>query len=139
MDENKKPRLCELLGVEVGEKWMVESHPIVFCIAPDGELMRHTHDDTWVDAYASAWMILSVLNGKSKITRRSRWTETDMAHAKALLTLFPDATAVEKVGPYYIKIIEAISGVVVCIRAELFPGLASGEYVRLDEILEAAP
>ncbi len=138
MSNTEKPRLCELLGVEVGEEWTVEGRPIVFRIAPDGELMRHTHDDTWVDAYASAWMILSVLNGKSKITRRSRWTESDVA-AKALLTLYPDAEVVEKVSPYYTKIIAALFGSDTYIRAELFPSLASGESARLDEILEAAP
>ncbi len=139
MSNTEKPRLCELLGVEVGEEWMVEGRPIVFRIAPDGELMRLTHDDAWVDAYASAWLILSVLNGNAKITRRSRWMEKDIEDAKAAQQLFPYGNMSVCFGFTGAKVLRADGSLIIGLSNRCFPSVRPGEDVPLDEILEAAP
>lgn len=78
MSENKKPRIAEILGVEVGERFSVEGQrggdPLY--IGEDG-LVRYVSDDG-----VSASAIQIAINHPDRIIRKPRWMDDEIEFVK---------------------------------------------------------
>lgn len=94
MSENKKPRIAEILGVEVGERFSVEGQR--------GGDPLYVDRDGWVryvsDNGVSASAIQIAINHPDRIIRKPRWTEQDVEDAKALKRMIKNAHHVLRCG-----------------------------------------
>ena len=78
-----KPRICEVLGVEVGERFEVEGQPGTLYVDADGH-MKYDEDDR-----LSTSTIHIAINHPECIIRKPRWTEQEVERAKAIKVLYP--------------------------------------------------
>ena len=129
---SSKPRLCEVLGVEVGERFWVESDRCIFypeafvdeygiVRAAVGQSMKGTH-------------ICQLISGELHLIRKPRFTEEEVKRVKAAKVLWPRAESVKKetgAVMLYGADGEAIAG----IDTELFPSILPGETVKLSDIV----
>lgn len=129
MSENKKPRIAEILGVEVGERFSVEGQR--------GGDPLYVDRDGWVryvsDNGVSASAIQIAINHPDRIIRKPRWTEQDKEDAKAIVRVFGNKGFVERDGSGKLELNSCYY-----INRELFPLLKPGESAMLDEIIGGA-
>lgn len=123
-----KPRICEVLGVEVGEHFRIEGYKGEYHINDCGVLKwgGQTSDDA----------IYEAINHPDRIIRKPRWTEQEVERAKAIRVLWGGVDKLEKCNLH----IKAVDGthLVATMSADLFPSLYPGETVTLDEIIGGA-
>lgn len=138
MADNKKPRICEVLGVEVNQEWIVDStdwdyNKIVNHINERGEHEWKTSDEDWEVA---GWEIMLVfaINHPELIKACSRWTKQDIEDAKAIKRLFPGIETVHR-GGYNCSGLYIHDNCHYKLNDSLFPDLKEGETITLDEII----
>lgn len=126
MSENKKPRIAEILGVEVGERFSVKGQR--------GGDPLYVDRDGWVryesDDGISSSAVQIAINHPDRIIRKSRWTEQDKEDAMMIKRLIPWANQVNRgmEGSLSLNPVTAID-------RKLFPLLKPGESAMLDEII----
>lgn len=76
-----KPRICEVLGVEVGEHFKIKGYKGEYHINGCGVLKwgGQTSDDA----------IYEAINHPDRIIRKPRWTQQEVERAKAIKVLYP--------------------------------------------------
>jgi hypothetical protein len=131
MDKQKKPRICEVLGVEVGEK---------FSTASTFRMMYHiTEAGAFLDSagnYPNAHIVCDLISNPDHIIRKPRFTEQEVERAKAIKMIYPNAEKLELV-PCVIRVYTDI-GVIAHLHADLFPSMKYGLICTLDEIIGGA-
>lgn len=143
-DVPEKPRLCEVLGVDVGQRFMVSDDDSVcleFYIDADGELCKARTDDKNIGIY---WLTQAI-NHPEKIMRVPRLTPEEVQRCKAFgakwvgrLTgsppedfwamLFSERPRMGQDGPVPEK--ETYIGAV---RPELFPSVGLGDLIQVED------
>lgn len=126
-----KPRICEVLGVEVGEHFKIEGYKGEYHINYCGVLKwgGQTSDDA----------IYEAINHPDRIIRKPRFTQQEVESAKIISVLFPEATHIERLrGSKVLGITGAEDGWIADIESSLFPEIKSGQSVTLDEIIGGA-
>lgn len=126
-----KPRICEVLGVEVGEHFKVNGYKGEYHVNEDGVLKwgGQTSDDA----------IYECINHPDRIIRKPRFTQQEVESAKIISVLFPEATHIERLrGSKVLGITGAEDGWIADIESSLFPEIKSGQSVTLDEIIGGA-
>ena len=132
MSENKKPRIAEILGVEVGERFSLmgfQPHYVEFWIKSDG-----TFETNPPRVPNSSVALLRAVEQPCFVIRkprRPRWTEQDKEDAKAVRHLMPWATKVGRGRDYDSLMLNSSVG----LHRDLFPSLKPGVTVTLDEII----
>ncbi|MCD7805417.1 MAG: hypothetical protein LUH03_09830 [Oscillospiraceae bacterium] len=147
--KKEKPRICEVLGVEVGEVWAIRDwldHEL-FRFKDSETLQRKYEDGDWKDTSFMGATLVRLINNPEDIIHISRWTAGDIEDAKAVKRLFPNAETVRRIGGESVRIRnivhQEINGNSLRIEAyinaspETFQSLEPGKTVSLDEILEA--
>ena len=126
-----KPRICEVLGVEVGEPFdLLNSARNPYHIDADGDMVDK--DGNWCGE-----AICVAINHPDRIIRKPRFTDQEVERAKAIRLLFPDAVAVERLGN--IIIVERVDRSAACvISADLMPIIQNRDFYTLDEIIGGA-
>ena len=121
-----KPRICEVLGVEVGEHFKIKGYKGEYHINGCGVLKwgGQTSDDA----------IYEAINHPDRIIRKPRWTQQEVERAKAIKVLFPCAIAITK-APFGSVF---VSGAALTVSTEYFPSSQPGQSVTLDEIIGGA-
>lgn len=127
MNNLKKPRICEVLGVEPEEK---------FDAGP--------YKDAYVDLYGiirtnigslmDSDRVCELINHPDRIIRKPRWTEQEVERAKAIKVIWPCAKAVVKAESGAISVVSAPME----LSVDHFPSLRPGETVKLSEIIGGA-
>lgn len=128
-----KPRICQVLGVEVEEHFSYNERPdidIWFCGTGSWCCSKRNKD---IDI---PFYILACINHPDRIIRKPRWTEQEVGRAKAVRVLWGGVDKLEKCDLH----IKAVDGthLVATMSADLFPSLRPGETVNLDEIIGGA-
>lgn len=126
-----KPRICEVLGVEVGEHFKIEGYKGEYHINYCGVLKwgGQTSDDA----------IYEAINHPDRIIRKPRFTQQEVESAKIISVLFPEATHIERLrGSKVLGITGAEDGWIADIESSLFPEIKSGQSVTLDQIIGGA-
>ena len=123
-----KPRMCEVLGVEVGERFEVEGQQGALYVDADG-YMKYDEDDR---LSTSAMHI--AINHPDRIIRKPRWTEQEVERVKNLL---------EVVGPAELRkvanmVTMKVDGKIIYLRKDAFPSLKNEMVVTLYEIIGGA-
>lgn len=130
MSENKKPRLAEVLGVEVGQEFRVGLSQRIFYINSIGELVDH-------NGFILDFDLSNMINNPQLIHCIRRWTEQDKEDARKIKAIFPDDYSLDvgrlDDGRLKLIIIQGLSFVL--INDELLPSLKPGESATLDEII----
>lgn len=128
MDKQEKPRICEVLGVEVG-KWFTFDM-LDYKVAENGDMKwRSDYESSFINAVA----LLEMINHPERIIRKPRWTEQEVERAKAIKVLYPEADHLDECDPQ-IKVLNT-SFVIATHDNALFTSLRPGETIKLDEII----
>lgn len=124
-----KPRICEVLGVEVGERFDIaysDCNP--HYITPEGFLKDKEGDLLGV-------AVLNIINHPDRIIRKPRWTQQEVENAKFTKRILGvDVVSRNEYGGGLVASRSDV-GVYIVVNRELFPSLRPGETVTLDEII----
>ena len=120
-----KPRICEVLGVEVEETFTADT--------PYGKFKRCVIDRDGQIFNAGPKVICYIINHPDCIIRKPRWTEQEVERAKAIKVLYPEADHLDECDPQ-IKVLNT-SFVIATLDNALFTSLRPGETIKLDEII----
>ena len=133
-----KPRICEVLGVEVDEEWTVSGNDIAIYRVSGGVALEYAMPKYNGDGYgewipAGMLCLVDFINHPNRIIRKPRWTEQEVERAKTVRVLWGGVDKLEKCDLH----IKAVDGthLVATMSADLFPSLRPGETVNLDEII----
>lgn len=125
-----KPRICEVLGVEMGEHFKIEGYKGEYHINDCGVLKwgGQTSDDA----------IYEAINHPERIIRKPRWTEQDVKGAKAIRYVFGRDGTIKRHSKAVTAPYSTLTFDHLYINENLFQSLRPGESVKLDEIIGGA-
>lgn len=119
-----KPRICEVLGVEVGEWW--EYGGLEYSVTEKGLIIDHNNTVHFTG-------LTGAINQPGQIVHKPRWTQQEVEDAKVLArALLADGFERDTIGDVF-----ATSSVAcrTLIDSRMFPSLRSGETVKLSDII----
>lgn len=129
-----KPRICEVLGVEVGEPFGFNDFPFddvkSYFIGTDGEI-RNVHGGE-----VTSSELCYIINHSDYIIRKPCWTEQEVERTKAIKMLYSEAESIEMYG-FGIRVFNR-KLVIATLDPSLFPSLRPNEIITLDEIIGGA-
>ena len=130
-DSMDKPRICEALGVEVGESFRIRGFDKVeFWIMDDGTFSTRPSN-----VAGSTMALLRTLDHTDRIIRKPCWTEREVECAKYTKRILSvDAVRRHGYGGGLVAFTNDGS-VVIAINRDLFPSLRPGQTVKLEEII----
>ena len=124
-----KPRICEVLGVDVDEVFTIET-PVrksTYCrIDEEGKIYN-----TCIETLCYA------INHPDRIIRKPRWTEQEVERAKAIKLIYPAAYRLEEVDPL-ILVWDKEGELLSYLDTALFLSIQPGQSYTLDEIIGGA-
>lgn len=94
MENNKKSRLAEILGVEELEEWTVnlnlpDDNNFVYRINNGVREVKAKNDSyDWEREYDENSLV-EIINNPSLIVKKPKWTEKEIEYAKAVKLIFP--------------------------------------------------
>lgn len=127
-----KPRICEVLGVEVGEHFQVYGNAMTWHITSGGYIVRDDGKRCVDD------VIYLAINHPDHIIRKPCWTEQDVKGAKAIRHVFGRDGTIERHSKTVTAPYSTLTFDHLYINENLFPSLRPGESVKLDEIIGGA-
>lgn len=83
-EDNMKPRLCEILGVEVNEEFAFEKVNLVYKINELGRLLAKSSDCEFVPSMSDAYLLCDMIAHPEKIVKVKKWTDEEKTLAKIL-------------------------------------------------------
>ena len=134
-----KPRICEVLGVEVDEEFTYDFgenqvNRGTFKIGADGNRYYKAGADPWNPCYNEEDLLV-IINHPDRIIRKPRWTEQDREDAKALKRLIPGAHHVWRCSTSSpLRLYDGHDSCILILN-DRFAGLPLREIVTLDEII----
>lgn len=127
-----KPRICEVLGVEVREEFD-------FCMFSGLYVDEAGYVRLNEGAIIESTILCLLINEPDRIIRKPRWTEQEVELFKVIHTLYSQAKYVERIkDSEVIGLSNNTCGWITDIDKDLFPSLRPGETVKLDEIIGGA-
>ena len=138
-----KPRICEVLGVEVDEEFGYDFGENQvnrgwFKIGADGQRYYKT-GDFWNLCYNEEDLI-AIINNPDRIIRKPRFTQQEAERAKAIKVLLPEINAIKYDGAWT-QCLEIVDGTYFqreVITRHLFPSVEKGQVYTFDEIIGGA-
>ena len=123
-----KPRICEVLGVEVGEWFTYPGMSTSFQVTENGFLKCADGD--------LKMCVPTLINYPDRIIRKPRFTEQDVEDARVLArALLADGFERDKVGDVFTTSKEAGRTL---LDSRMFPSIQPGQSYTLDEIIGGA-
>ena len=126
-----KPRICEVLGVEVGEKFTIADTD--YWIEKNGAIFSDGNQRDLVGVS----LICDVVNHPDRIIRKPRFTQQEAERAKAIKVLLPEINAIKYDGAWtqFLEIVDGTYFQREVITRYLFPSVEKGHVYTLDEII----
>lgn len=136
-----KPRICEVLGIEVEEGFEFDfgSDQVSrgkMKIGADG-LRYYKNGKDWFRCWNEEDLIY-IINHPDRIIRKPRWTQQEVELARAAKKLFPEASDLARMNACALALSNDHGGHIANINSDLFPSLPLGLCVKLDEIIGGA-
>ena len=125
-----KPRICEVLGVEVEERFSVGQYEYWFDQCGNMWCKAGTEEKM-----ACGGVLCNIINHPDRIIRKPCFTQQEVERAKAIKVLWPDAEGIRKMemmGPVHIV------GTAVWVGHDNFPSLEPERTIKLDKIIGGA-
>ena len=123
-----KPRICEVLGVEVGEWW--EYGGLEYSVTGKGIIIDHNNTVHFTG-------LTGAINNPDRIIRKPRFTQQEVERAKAIRLIYPTAYRLEEADPL-IRVWDKEGKLLSHVDTALFPSHQSGQSYTLDEIIGGA-
>ena len=133
-----KPRICEMLGVEVGERFELGNTGIILLVNDDGLLHIGLSHGDHKETDMNVNYLVKAINHPDRIIRKPRWTQQEVELAKAAKKLFPEASDLARMNACALALSNDHGGHIANINSDLFPSLPLGLCVKLDEIIGGA-
>lgn len=139
VETEKKPRICELLGVEIGERFRSPFDGADICIDKCGLPQFPDFPKNQVPA----WIIADMINNPTTLIRKKKWTPQEIDDARAIQRMFgkDNFTHVQKDEDGWPSIMDGdgkdpnVGWCSIGMEKEMFPSLKPGETVALNEIV----
>lgn len=134
-----KPRICEVLGVEVGEdvKYRhTDGTEENICVCEGGRIIISSLSCK----LPTVAVLINAINHPDRIIRKPRFTQQEVERAKAIKVLLPEINAIKYDGAWT-QCLEIVDGTYFqreVITRHLFPSLEKGQVYTLDEIIGGA-
>lgn len=155
MSEIRKPRICEILGVEVGERFSCnypnKSYPELW-VDEDG--LIHTRNKNGYTHKPGGWAVCRMINHPEEVIRLPRLTDKELAICKAVGARYVSRVKVPKGDPNMVSLWElkpvccscysddsitwSGSGLLAYVDAFLFPSIKPGDCVEVNACCEEA-
>ena len=132
-----RPRICEVLGVEVGERFELGNTGIILLVNDDGLLHIGLSHGAHKETDMNVNYLVKAINAPDRIIRKPRFTEQEVEVVKAIKLLFPDVVKVCRFSGVVKAECENGSGECM-IGAELLPSIQNYQSYTLDEIIGGA-
>lgn len=129
-----KPRICEVLGVEVGEYFRVDGIGGEYQISDFGAIC-------YTNAPLSVTELTQIINEKKKIIRKPRFTEQEVERARTIKVICPDADRIRcRISENKGRVQHVCEGnrTMLTLWFDAFPSIQTDEYAKLDEIIGGA-
>lgn len=131
-----KPRICEVLGVEVGERFDVKGD---YCYTGlqvlENGIVRRVHPDGSLGNKLGTRAICYLINHPECIVRRKQFTEQEIEDAKAIKRLLPKIRKIRRDCIGTLCISGSKCEYLSFLDNTLFQSIAWGESYTLDEII----
>ena len=137
VSENKKPRLAEVLGVEVGEVFYISDYPTDYgpvAVESDGKL-RRVHGDGGRGNKVGANALYHLINQPECLSRRPRWTEQEVKDAKAIRRILPEARDIDRITKTLTGVRDEDGFCLLTLQKDMFPNVKEGQTVKLADII----
>ena len=132
-----KPRICEVLGVEVGERFELGNTGIILLVNDDGLLHIGLSHGNHKETDMNVNYLVKAINDPDRIIRKPSFTEQEVEDARALKRILmvevPTAIERDNDGQIYLRSMENLFGV--GLNKDLFQSIKAGSSVPLDEII----
>lgn len=140
-----KPRIAQVLGVEVDEEWTVSGNDIAIYRVSGGVALEYAMPKYNGDGYvewipAGMLCLVDFINHPDRIIRKPRFTQQEVERAKAIKVLLPEINAIKYDGAWT-QCLEIVDGTYFqreVITRHLFPSVEKGQVYTLDEIIGGA-
>lgn len=127
-----KPRICEVLGVEVGEWW--EYGEIEYSVTEKGIIIDHNNTVHFTG-------LAGAINHPDRIIRKPHFTEQEVERARTIKVICPDADRIRcRISENKGRVQHVCEGnrTMLTIWFDAFPSIQTDEYAKLDEIIGGA-
>lgn len=140
-----KPRIAQVLGVEVDEEWTVSGNDIAIYRVSGGVALEYAMPKYNGDGYvewipAGMLCLVDFINHPDRIIRKPRFTQQEVERAKAIKVLLPEINAIKYDGAWT-QCLEIVDGTYFqreVITRHLFPSVEKGQVYTFDEIIGGA-
>lgn len=143
-----KPRICEVLGVEVGEPFSIDGYPTDYGmvqVCEDGKIRRVISSaefpfaqDGEVGHKIGSNALYYLLNHPDRIIRKPRFTQQEVEDARAVKRLLEVDSVSRAAYGNGLVAIKSDWSVSIVLSRDCFPPLLPGKTVTLDEIIGGA-
>ncbi len=128
IEDRKQPRICEILGVDVGEKFRIQgfTDSVTFQIEPDGKYTTQPPN-----AIGSSFAFLDCIENPDRLIKIPRFMDSESKLLKLLYDYAPDTS---------VKALETCVLITMgdtesyCFPKGMFPTIKCGENIRLSDI-----
>lgn len=131
-----KPRIAQVLGVEVGEdvKYRhTDGTAENICVCEDGRVIISSLSCKM----STVAVLINAINHPDRIIRKPRWTEQEVERAKAIKMIYPNAYRLKN-SDVFVQVWGKEGILLAHTEVDLFPSLRPGQPVELDEIIGGA-
>ena len=128
-----KPRICEVLGVEVGQNFKLKGADMGFYVDKDG-IVKREEDDKSVGLPEICMMI----NLPDQIIRKTRWTQQEVEDAKYIKRILKVDSVRRNIYGNGLIAMKSDNSVSIVVNSEMFPSIHPGRSYTLDEIIGGA-
>lgn len=129
MSENKKPRLAEALGVEVGEKLLIDGrNRNPYSVTDEGLIVDR-------DGGVCYEVVTYLFNHPNRLIRESRWTKQEVKDAKAIRRILPEARDIERITETLTVVRDEDGFCLLTLQKDMFPNVKDGPAVKLADII----
>lgn len=129
MSEEKKPRLAEALGVEVGEKLLIDGrNRNPYSVTDEGLIVD-------CDGGVCYEVVTYLFNHPNRLIREPRWTEQEVKDAKAIQRILPEARDIDRVTETMTVVRDEDGFCLLTLQKDMFPNVKEGPAVKLTDII----
>lgn len=126
-----KPRIAQVLGVEVGERFSISPVEKQLYVSESGNII----DD---NRYLFAQLFVDAINHPDRIIRKPRWTQQEVEDAKYIKRILKVDSVRRNIYGNGLIAMKSDNTVSIVVNSEMLPSIHPGQSVTLDEIIGGA-
>ena len=129
-----KPRICEVLGVEIGERFELDNTGIILLVNDDGLLHIGLSHGNHKETDMNVNYLIKAINDPDYIIRKPRFTEHDIKDAKMINSVFGKSGTIKRYDKATTEPYSTLTFNNIYINENMIPSIKEGQEYSLDEI-----